>query len=145
MANFELPEYTEDRECQTLITFGYQGTDKTSIILKAAQDAFLEMSYTVNVSLQAVELRDDKIQDLVGGVVREIVEDKSGCFRIQNLATCSMQNTTAGLKMIYKFLLKRKGHVILTLISDSTSHTFVDLASPTQDQRDTNKSLSTFD
>jgi hypothetical protein len=56
-----------------------------------------------------------------------------------------MQNTSAGLKMIEKSFQKRKGHVILTLISDATSKTFVDLASPTQDQRDTNKSLSTFD
>jgi hypothetical protein len=63
-----------------LITFGYQGTDKTSIILKAAQDTFLELS--APVSMQAVELRDDKIHDLVGGVAREIVEEKSGCFRI---------------------------------------------------------------
>ena len=128
-----------------MIAFGYQGTDKTNIILKAAQDTFLELSSSVSVSLQAVELRDDKIQDLVSGLAREVVEEKSGCFRIQNLASCSMQNNSAGLKMIDKFLLKRKGHVILTLISETTSKTFVDLASPTQDQRDTNKSLSTFD
>ena len=38
MANFELLEYegkiTDD--CETLITYGYVGTDKTSIALKAA-------------------------------------------------------------------------------------------------------------
>lgn len=119
MANFELLEYegkiTDD--CETLITYGYVGTDKTSIALKAAQEGYIQLSALVGsvITVTAVEIKDDKIFDLVSGQVREVTEDKDGCFRIQNLSLCQPNSNLFALKMIEKFFLKRKGHVLITI------------------------------